>query len=396
MTQNDNVQKVGVNRKIWTYFKKREDEDKNTFVLCGGRRSGKTYAICQYLLRKIFNNGMIVNMAAMTSEQGRLGAYSDCKTIIASIPLYSQYLEVFSSPREIRCRHNGGRMFFNSYQNAETAKGVACDYLFINEANNFSKQQYTDLMANVRCGVFIDYNPNIEFWVDDLFEPEDILVTTWKDNIKHLTPLQLEYFENLKKQAERPNATAVDIRNYNVYYLGQYSELRGTIFLEEDLHFIDEVPDGLRNFCIFCDPSALCGSDYFACVLSARDADRNVYILDVFSINSGTREQITYHLKEWMMRYDRVRLFIETNGIIGQEFFEYARKSGLRPEAWYSKNNKFERILANYDNIRNRTFFVKVPLLKDYMSQVYDFDTKCEHDDNIDAINSAYNLQAFQ
>lgn len=383
-----------VNPVIDRYITDRRKAGKHMFALCGGRRSGKTFAVCQFLLLRLYNYGEVVNVASMTAEQGRLGAYADMSTIVKDCPTLEAYLECVQSPREIRNTAKGGRVIFNSYANSETAKGIACDWLFVNEANNFTKQQVVDLMANVRKGIFFDYNPNIEFWIDDFFEPEEICRTTWKDN-PFLTEVQLEYFAQLKRDAEKPAASAVDIRNYNVYYLGQYSELRGQIFTPDNLRFCDEVPSGLHDFRVFCDPSALRGADWFACVLSAKDDAGVVYIVDTFSTNTGSREMICKKLREWCGSYDRVEVYIETNGIIGLDFFDFAYNSGLPVTPWTSRGNKFERIVGNFQNITKNVIFVRTPLLPDFLAQVYDFDTKCEHDDNIDAISSSYNLQRY-
>ena len=53
-----------------------------------------------------------------------------------------------------------------------------------------------------------------------------------------------------------------------------------------------------------------------------------------------------------------------------------------------SRLNKFERIIANYGKITNEVVFVDRAGLQGYLSQIYDFGEKCEHDDNIDAVNS--------
>lgn len=383
-----------VNGKIAAYIERRHKAGTDTFALCGGRRSGKTFAIMQFLLGRASKNE-VVNVASMTAEQGRLGAFADACTIIRDSPTLQAHFEVLQSPREIRARRGVGKIVFNSYNNPETAKGVACDWLFVNEANNFTKQQFVDLLANVRRGYFVDYNPNKEFWVTDYFNEDEILVTTWKDN-PFLTELQKKYFDDLKKQAERPDASPLDVRNYNVYYLGKYSELRGKIFFESHFHFLDKEPDGLHDFRVFCDPSALRGADFFACVLSAKDKNGNVVVLDVYSINAGTREMILAKCAEWCKRYDRVKVYVETNGIIGLDFFEYARDNAPFPvEYWTSRGNKFERICANYLNFRERLYLVQTPALPDFMAQVYDFDEKCEHDDNADALNSSYLLQKY-
>ena len=379
-------------RKMAEYMRDRLAAHKHIFVHRGGRRSGKSVFIAQFLSIKMHNEGDIVNVASMTAEQGRLGAYADFKRIIDDCPTFKAYSECLEVPREIRSQ-SGGKIFFNSYKNSETAKGIACDWLYMNEANNFTKQQFIDLRANVRKGVILDYNPNVQFWIDDYVTEEDICDSTWKDN-PFLTDAQKEYFDELKRAAESPNATPLDIRNYNVYYLGKYSELRGKIFFENNMTFVDEIPSDLYDFKAFCDPSALRGADFFACVLSAKShTDGKTYIVGVRSQNDGSREDIVRLLREWCGSWDGVEVYIETNGIIGQDFYEYAYNSGLPVIPWYSRGNKFERIIAQYQNIKEDMVFVNCALMPSFMEQVYDFDEKCEHDDNADAIASTYKIQ---
>lgn len=377
-----------LNKKIFSYFGSRKDE--GTFVLQGGRRSGKTYAICQRILLLCYQHHRIANIASMTQEQGRLGAYADMKEIIASEPLLEKVFTVNVTPREIRNTYNGSRIFFNSYQNSETAKGVACDYLFLNEANNFSKQQYIDLLANVRKSVFLDYNPNIEFWVSEFFKPEDILITTWRDN-PFLTPLQKEYFVQLKQRAFAENATGMDRYLYSVYYLGEHSEFLGTLFTPDNIQRADLPPADCNEYFIYCDPSAMVGNDYFACVLvTFSPYAKKLYILDTLSVNKETKEYIIQKLKTWCLSYDDVNIFVETNGIIGQDFYKYLVNSDFPAYPLYSRMNKFDRILANYEGITQNVVFVNNERTDEFLEQVYTFEEKCEHDDNIDCVNLAY------
>ena len=228
----------------------------------------------------------------------------------------------------------------------------------------------------------------------DALNTAEVELNSMDARIRMLTDMQREYFEKLKADAEKPDATPLDIRNYNVYYLGKYSELRGKIFYESNMQFVDHLPDDLYGFKAFGDPSALRGADYFACVLSAiSKADGKTYIVDVRSRNDGTREDVVKQLREWCGQYDGVEVYIETNGIIGQDFYEYAYNSGLPVYPWYSRGNKFDRICACYQDIRDDMVFVNSAYLPGYMEQVYEFDEKCEHDDNIDAIVSSYKIQ---
>lgn len=380
-----------INRKMARYVRDRRRAGKTAFAFEGGRRSGKTFFVCQFLLTRAYK-GELVNVASMTKEQGRLGAFADCKTIINDCPTLRAVFTCIESPREIRCA-SGGRLFFNSYADAETAKGVACDWLYINEANNFTKQQVTDLRANVRKGWLIDYNPNSRFWVEDYFADDEICRTTWKDN-PYLTAAQLEYFDELKRNAERPDASPLDVRNYRVYYLGEYAEISGKIFTPDAIRIEAAPPNVLRHFCIFCDPSALCGADWFACVLSAQDTEGHIWVLDVYSTNTGDRYNIAAKVREWLAEYDvKGNFWVETNGFIGQDFYNYCQNSGLPVMAWYSRGNKYDRILGHFQDIRERVRFVERPQLAEFVQQILTFDRGCEHDDNVDAVATTCDLQ---
>lgn len=366
------------------------------FEFVGGRRSGKTYYVCQFLLSQVLKNGDVVNVASMTKEQGRLGAYSDCATIVKGSPSVGGWLRFGKSPREVTCVYNAGRVFFNSYADSETAKGVACDWLFVNEANNFTWQQFIDLAANVRKGVIIDHNPTEAAWFGKYFTPECVIHSSWKNN-KFLTEQQLAYFAQLKAAAEAPTASDIDRWLYNVYYLGNYAELGGEIFSGANIHFAQAAPD-VERVVVFCDPSALRGADYFAAVLGGFSrADGQVYVFETMSENRGTYAHVAARLREWCSRYDVGEVVVETNGLVGLEFYEFCENSGGLPLTdWYSRGNKFERITANYQRITHGVTFLDTPANREYVKQIYEFSRKCPHDDNVDAISSLVTFYEFE
>ena len=383
-----------VTDKIWLYLRRRYQEGAHTAILKGGRRSGKTWHLLQWAgLRCVYFPKRVVSVAAMTNDQGRLGSFADMGKIIEKYPALFNGTDPNKSPLEIRYP-NGSTMVFKSYRRSETAKGIACDDLFINEANCFTYQQYTDLRANVTGMTFLDYNPNFLFWADEIFDPSEICTTTWKDN-PFLSPAQLEYFADLKKRAESPNATSVDLYNYAVYYLGEYADIDGAIFTRANIATAEQLPDGLRNFRVFCDPSALRGADFFACVLSAIDQDGRVWIVDTFSTNTGTREAVARRLQDWCRSWDVRSVHVETNGLVGIDFYEFAANSQLPVEGWFSRGNKYQRIVDNYQNLTTQLVVLDTEANRAFLEQVYAFAERCEHDDNIDAINSSFNLQRW-
>lgn len=380
-------------------------------ALQGARRAGKTYTIMQWLLLNVYNDGDVCVVASMTNEQGRRGAYEDAKNILQSWGVFGSLFPIYKSPRRIECERNNttsgraGVIEFASFDDPQTAKGTACDWVFINEANKFTRQQFLDLAANARKGVIFDYNPNNRFWVEDELDDEEILKCSWQDNAKHLTQAQLDWFEKLKANALRDGATAADWYYYKVYYLNEYEELSGGIFTPANIRKCkpEDVPNGLKNFCVFGDPSALCGGDYFPLTLSATAPDGTIYILDADSTNVGSKAERCRAIERMAGKYDHVRIYIESNGLVGAQFIEYARGQNphekpehvLPVEGWCSRGDKFDRILAMYETIRDRVVFVEQPLLSEYLKQVYEFARKCEHDDNIDNIATVCRLHQF-
>ena len=360
------------------------------FDFMGGRRSGKTYFILQQLLGFALY-GDVVSVATMTDTQGRLGAYQDAKDILDGSPSIRPYFGIRENLREIYHRTTGGRIFFKSYKDSERAKGIACDHLYINEANNFTEQQYTDLAMSVRGFIFADRNPNTECWT----ERNDfaLIHSTWKDNRANLTAAQIEEFEKLKRKAESPDATSADIALYRMYYLGEYAEITGTIFTPANIRKEKLPTTGLYNYFICADPSAMCGSDYFALCLCAV-CGGVLYIVDMWSRNVGSSADAADKIAEWCSKYDVRNIFVETNGNIGQSFYEKQRSSfaGMKPYA--NTDNKHGRIMGNYEDICSRVVFNEdAPECAAYLGQIYEYEGKNSsktHDDNIDCVNSAW------
>lgn len=397
---------IHMNKKITDYL----NSGRSVMAIQGARRASKTYTIMQWLLLNAYNNGDVCLVVSMTAEQGRTGAYEDANTILRSWGAFGDLFEIGKSPRRIVCKRTNTRsgrqgvIEFTAYDDPERGKGIACDWIFLNEANKFSRQQYLDAAANARKGVVCDFNPNKHFWIENELKYEDILKVSWQDN-KYLTPAQLQWFAKLKENAERPNATATDRYFYEVYYCNQYSDLAGDIFTPAVIRKCkpDEVPlSELSNPVVFGDPSALCGNDYFPLTLSAVGPDGTIYIIDADSVNSGAKAERCTAIERMQQRLDGVRVYIESNGI-GKYFIEYARGENqfeqpprpLTVEGWCSRGDKFDRIVAEYEAIRDRVVFVEQPRLSEYLKQVYEFARKCEHDDNIDNIASVVRLHKF-
>jgi hypothetical protein len=127
--------------------------------------------------------------------------------------------------------------------------------------------------------------------------------------------------------------------------------------------------------------------------LTGINKDSNMVLIDSFSENKLHKKLIADQIKVWQKQYDIERTFIETNGEIGKGFYNDCINNEISVSGWYSRNNKFERIMANYetitdkvliqDNINNRNFAKQIYLFKQ------DGEKEGVHDDNIDCLNNA-------
>ena len=94
--------------------------------------------------------------------------------------------------------------------------------------------------------------------------------------------------------------------------------------------------------------------------------------------------------------YDVKGIFVEGNGLVGKAYFEEQRGTFPNMRPYTNTENKHGRILGNYESICSRIVFNDhAPEMGAFLKQVYEYEGKNSsktHDDNIDAVNSAYEI----
>ena len=123
----------------------------------------------------------------------------------------------------ITFKKSGGVIRFFSADNWTKVKGSPRDVLFLNEANNIPFEVYRQLAVRTRRIIFIDWNPDAEFW----FEKKQLnlkpntreIVSTYVDN-PFLSQIQIDEIESNKDDAEW----------WKVYGLGQIGRAQGIIY----------------------------------------------------------------------------------------------------------------------------------------------------------------------
>ncbi|WP_343668715.1 terminase large subunit [Chitinophaga sp.] len=200
----------------------------------GGTSSGKTYSILQVLFTKAIQAPyLVITVVGQDIPNLKAGALRDAEAIVASSPDLSKLVVDYHKTDRIFKFWNGSVIEFKSYDSPQDAKSGKRDYLFINEANGIPYGIYTELAMRTRKQVFIDYNPNAEFWVHS-----DVLIE------KGVRLFISDHRHNpFCPQKIRDKIEALRFKDYElfkVYGRGLTGKIEGLIF--RNYSIVDEIP----------------------------------------------------------------------------------------------------------------------------------------------------------
>lgn len=191
----------------------------------GGTRSGKTYSVISLLITIAINSTTpkAIDVVSESIPHLKKGAMKDIDEILDSEGFVegNEY-EHNRTDREYRFE-NGSIIRFFSADDWGKVKGSRRRILFINEANRIPYEVYRQLAVRTIECIFIDWNPDAEFW----YEMKGICArqttkeihSTYKDN-PFLEEAQIEDIESNKDDTEW----------WNVYGLGLTGHPRGLIY----------------------------------------------------------------------------------------------------------------------------------------------------------------------
>lgn len=201
----------------------------------GGTRSSKTFSILQILIIVLINEvrsmakPTVNSVVSESMPHLQRGAIRDFKTIMHQEGIWEE--SRWNETSKTYTWANGSILEFFSADNAGKVHGSARDRLFINEAQNISKEIARQLFVRTRGLIICDYNPTHSFWLNEEYETKDNCITiqsTYKDN-DFLTPEQVQEIEDNRKDAHW----------WKVYGEGEIGTLDGLIY---NFELIDHLP----------------------------------------------------------------------------------------------------------------------------------------------------------
>lgn len=191
-------------------------------VMQGGSRSGKTFNLLYWLVLSTMNKNIgIISIVRKTLTALRASAYRDFLNIVDNLGIYN-----VEDHNKTEMTYNIGDNTFEffSLDQAQKIRGRKRHYLFINEANEISFEDWQQLIMRTEGKIILDFNPSDEFhFIYDKIitrDDSDFLKTTYKDN-PYLSDALVKEIEYLKD---------VDENYWRVYGLGERGASKATIF----------------------------------------------------------------------------------------------------------------------------------------------------------------------
>jgi phage terminase large subunit len=246
--------KILANKQFYQCLK---SKDKRFVIHNGGSRSGKTYAILQYLIYTALNTdqskALHITIARKWLPSLKDSAMLDFFEILDS---WNFYDEASHHKTDLKYVLNGHTFkFLATGDQPERLRSMKRDILYVVEVQELSKEEWRQLNLRTTTQVFCCYNPSMsDHWIYDLEDnrAEDVavFVTTYKDN-KFLSDVQKHEIEMLQK---------TDPEAFRVYGEGKRASTnKGRIY--KGWEDVSELPEGGAFFSVdfgfFPDPTVI-------------------------------------------------------------------------------------------------------------------------------------------
>lgn len=267
----------------------------------GGTRSSKTFSLAQlFVITLMQTKNKVLTIARKTMPSLKTSVMRDFFEILRDQKIYDEALH---NKTEHTYRLHGNLVEFMSLDLPQKKRGAKRDYLWLNEANEFTYEDFMQLNMRTSEKVILDYNPSDEFhWIYDRVVPRDDTVfiqSTYKDN--PFLPVHLiNTIEDLQNE---------DDNYWRIYGLGEKGQSSVTIFTKWDVipAFPEDVDDIIYGIDFgFNHPSVILR-------IGVKDA-REVYIDELLYATKLTNSDLIEHLKTFIPESERATTLIKADG----------------------------------------------------------------------------------
>lgn len=160
------------------------NSEKRYKTLQGGTRSGKTYAVCQYLVYLLTTyQNLTIDIIRKTLPSLKGSVMRDFFQIVESTGIYFSGIH---NKAESTFQYNSNLVSFISVDQPQKIRGRKRNIAFLNEANELDLEDFRQI--NMRCTdqMILDFNPSdVQSWIYEEVIPRDdcdTWITTYHDN----------------------------------------------------------------------------------------------------------------------------------------------------------------------------------------------------------------------
>lgn len=170
--------------KVTNVFERNYNSKAKIKVNQGGTRSSKTYSICQLLFVKAMAESIVIQVMRKTMPALKGTVMRDFEEIVFNSD-YAGLIQI-NKTEHLYTFPTGATVQFISLDQPQKKRGAKRDLLYLNEANEFTKEDWIQLIVRTEGEIYLDFNPSDEFhWIyDDVLTRADceLIKSTYKDN----------------------------------------------------------------------------------------------------------------------------------------------------------------------------------------------------------------------
>lgn len=332
-------------------------------VLQGGTRSGKTYAVCQYIayLIRTETQPLVISVIRKTLPALKASVQRDLIQILEDMGTY--YAGVHNKA-ENTFRYKNHLIEFLSVDEPQKIRGRKRSLAFLNEANELNLEDFRQI--NMRCtgirenmpAMILDFNPSdVTHWIYDEVIPRedaDTWITTYKDNL-HLSEDLVYEIERMRERD--PDYWRVYGEGLQAYYSKRQIFSNWEFIDYKDFPDTDNIYLGL-DFGYSNDPLAIC---------EVRKVNSKIYVHEL-CYKLGMTNLDTIKLITELKHDDKVIYYDAAEPKSGEDL----RRGGLMAKAAVKGQGSVNAgisLLKEYDIILSKE---SVNFIKEYHSYYWD------------------------
>ena len=246
----------------------------------GGTRSGKTYAILQWIIVKCLEGNEDVTIVRKNVPALKRTLIKDFKDIMESMGLWND--NDYNISDRVFKFYTGSEIKFVSAEDEQKLRGMKSSILWLDEANEISESAFFQLQIRTTGPIILSYNPTVSPY-HYLRQMEDCsrYFTTFRNN-PYLQKSVIKAIEELQR---------TNLKAWKTYGLGEYTTNEKAVFTFNSVEWMPDDAEFIAyglDYGYSADPS---------CLVSVWKYDGEIYIIEHFYETGLTTSDLDNKLK---------------------------------------------------------------------------------------------------